>query len=136
MRRLVRIRATTAAGVVTLGLGVGAIPALAHRGPTRSERSAIVSAFNRYKRAHRSFVAKDSKVRSIVVSTVNRHYALVRIGSASSGPARALERKGTARGARWRVIDYGAGGFSCSDAPSKVFKDLFGRSGACLPGGY
>ena len=130
------IRGTAVAGVAALGLGVGAIPAFAHRSPTRSERAAIVTAFNRYKRAHRSFVARDSKVRTILVSSANPHYALVRLSSRSQGPARALERKGTGRRATWRVIDYGAGGFSCSVAPKKVFKDFFGNSGACLPGGY
>jgi hypothetical protein len=130
------LRTTAVAGVAALTLGAGAVPAFAHRSPTRSERSAIVTAFNRYKRAHRSFVARDSKVRSITVSTANPHYALVRLSSRSSGPARALERKGTGRRATWRVIDYGAGGFGCSAAPKKVFKDLFGNSGACLPGGY
>jgi hypothetical protein len=34
------------------------------------------------------------------------------------------------------VIAYGVGGFSCSVAPAKIFKDLFGSAGACIAPGY
>lgn len=39
-------------------------------------------------------------------------------------------------GGFWTVVEYGAGGFHCSDAPAAVFSDLFQAPGACLPAGY
>lgn len=131
--------------VLVAALVAAVAPALAKRGPNRTERKAITTAVKRYIRASNSAAAPDSKIRKIAVSTADRRYALVTLSSTSAGPARALLHKGAiakkkakkkSKPGAWRVIDYGSGAFSCSDAPGRVFRDLLGSSGACAPQGY
>jgi hypothetical protein len=114
-------------------LVVGASPALAHRAPTKKEHSAIDKVMHTYIHAKHSKAPKDAKVSKIVVSTANHSYALVKLTSHKSGASKALLH--TLNG-KWRVTAYGVGGFSCSVAPAKIFKDLFGSAGACIAGGY
>jgi hypothetical protein len=114
-------------------LVVDVSPALAHRNPTKKERAAIDKVLHAYIHAKHSKAPKDAKVAKITVSTANHSYALVKLTSHKSGASKALLH--TLKG-KWRVIGYGVGGFSCSLAPAKVFKDLFGAAGACIAGGY
>lgn len=114
-------------------LAVGASPALAHRSATKKEHAAIDRAIHSYIHRKHSKAPSDAKVSKIVVSTANRSYALVTLRSHKAGKSRALlhTRKG-----KWTVIGFGPGGFSCSLAPAKIFKDLLGGAGDCIAGGY
>jgi hypothetical protein len=114
-------------------LVLGASPAVAHRTATKTEHTAIDKAIHTYIHAKHSKAAADAKVSKIVVSTANRNYALVTLSSKTAGRTRALVH--AAKG-KWRVIAYGPGGFSCSIAAPKVFKDLFGSAGDCVAPGY
>jgi hypothetical protein len=114
-------------------LALGAAPALAHRAATKTEHAAIDKAIHTYIHAKHSKAPANAKVTKIVVSTANRNYALVTLSSRTVGRTRALVH---AVKGKWHVIAYGPGGFSCSIAAPKVFKDLFGSAGACVAPGY
>jgi hypothetical protein len=114
-------------------LVVGVSPALAHRVPTKKEHTAIDKVMKTYIHARHSKAPSDAKVSSIAVSTANKSYALVKLSSHQAGASKALLH--TLNG-KWRVAAYGVGGFSCSIAPAKIFKDLFGAAGNCVAAGY
>jgi hypothetical protein len=114
-------------------LVVGVSPALAHRNPTKKEHTAIDKVMKTYVHAKHSKAPSDAKVSRIVVSTANKSYALVKLSSHKAGASKALLH--TLHG-KWRVTAYGVGGFSCSIAPAKIFKDLLGSAGACVAPGY
>jgi hypothetical protein len=114
-------------------LVVGASPALAHRSATKKEHAAIDKVIHTYIHAKHSQAPSDAKVSKIVVSTANHSYALVTLSSTKAGKSRALVHT---RSGKWHVIAYGPGGFSCSIAPAKIFKDLFGAAGDCIAPGY
>ncbi|HWH10167.1 MAG TPA: hypothetical protein VG165_03500 [Solirubrobacteraceae bacterium] len=114
-------------------LAVGVSPALAHRAATQKEHTAIDKAMLTYIHAKHSKAPSDAKVSKVVVSTANHSYALVRLTSRKAGASKALLHT---RSGKWRVLAYGVGGFSCSVAPAKIFKDLLGSAGACIAGGY
>jgi hypothetical protein len=114
-------------------LVIGAAPALAHRSATKKEHAAIDKTIHAYIVAKHSKAPKDAKISKITVSTANHSYALVRLTSHKAGASKALLH--TLKG-KWHVIAYGVGGFSCSVAPAKIFKDLFGSAGACIAPGY
>jgi hypothetical protein len=127
MRRLLIFLAVT--GLLVVGVS----PALAHRAATKKEHAAIDKVMHTYIHAKHSKAPSDAKVSKIVVSTANHSYALVKLSSHKAGASKALLH--TLNG-KWRVTAFGVGGFSCSVAPSKIFKDLFGSAGACIAGGY
>jgi hypothetical protein len=114
-------------------LVVGVAPALAHRSPTKKEHSAIDKAMLAYIHKKHSKAPSDAKITKVVVSTANHSYALVTMSSKKAGKSRALVHT---KKAKWTVIGYGVGGFSCSIAPAKIFKDLLGGAGNCIAGGY
>jgi hypothetical protein len=114
-------------------LVVGVSPALAHRSATKKEHAAIDKVIHTYIHKKHSKAPSDAKVSKIVVSTANHSYALVTLSSHKAGKSRALLHT---KKAKWTVIGYGVGGFSCSVAPAKIFKDLLGSAGACIAGGY
>ncbi len=118
---------------LALLLTLGASSALAHRAPTKKEHAAIDKAIHSYIHQKHSKAPKDAKISKITVSTANKSYALVKLTSHTKGSSKALMH--TLHG-KWRVSAYGVGGFSCSVAPAKIFKDLFGSAGACIAGGY
>jgi hypothetical protein len=127
MRRLLVLLAF--AGLLT----AGASPAVAHRSPTKKEHAAIDKAMLAYIHKKHSKAPKDAKIKKVVVSTANHSYALVTLSSHKSGKSRAMLH--TKQG-KWTVIGFGVGGFSCSIAPAKIFKDLLGGAGNCIAGGY
>lgn len=114
-------------------LVLGASPALAHRSATKKERAAIDKTIHAYIHKKHSRAPSDAKISKVVVSTANRSYALVTLRSHKAGKSRALLHT---RKHKWVVIGYGVGGFSCGIAPPKIFKDLLGGAGNCIPGGY
>jgi hypothetical protein len=123
--------------LILLGLAsllvVGVSPALAHRNATKKEHAAIDKALQTYIHEKHSKAPKDAKISKITVSTANKSYALVKLTSHTKGNSKALMH--TLHG-KWRVLGYGVGGFSCSVAPAKIFKDLFGAAGDCIAPGY
>jgi hypothetical protein len=114
-------------------LVVGVSPALAHRTATKAEHAAIDKAIHTYIHAKHSKAPPDARISKILVSTAKRGYALVTLSSRDDGRSRALLH--TLKG-RWHVIAYGVGGFSCSVAPAKIFRDLLGSAGDCIAPGY
>jgi hypothetical protein len=110
-----------------------ASPALAHRKAKHAEAVAIDKVVRTYIHKRHSPVPADAKISSVTVSTVNKSYALVRLRSHRAGPSKMLMHT---RNHKWRVLGYATGAFHCSLAPAKIFKDLLGNAGACLPGGY
>lgn len=114
-------------------LVVGVSPAFAHRSPTKKEHAAIDKAMLAYIHKKHSKAPKDAKIKKVVVSTANHSYALVTLSSHKAGKSRAMLH--TKQG-KWTVIGFGVGGFSCSIAPAKIFKDLLGGAGNCIAGGY
>ena len=112
---------------------LGAAPAVAHRHANRREATAIRIVVRAYIHKRHSPAPKDARIGAITISTANHSYGLVGLRSHKAGPAKLLVH--TLHG-KWRVIAFATGAFGCSRAPAKVFKDLFGSAGACLPGGY
>jgi hypothetical protein len=127
MRRLLLLLAL--ASLLTVGVS----PALAHRNPTTTEHKAIDKAMLAYVHKKHSKAPSDAKITKVVVSTANHSYALVTLSSHKAGKSRAMLH--TKQG-KWTVIGFGVGGFSCSLAPAKIFKDLLGAAGNCIAGGY
>jgi hypothetical protein len=153
-------------GALVAASALLAATALARRAPTRSEAKAIRAAVTRYERSSSSAIPRDSRITRIVVSTVDRRYALVTLRSPSAGTERALLRRGGVRRGRvaatrakrrmtrqrqhtrhrrpgrpsrpasWRVLGAGPGAPGCSTAPAAVLTDLFGAAGSCAPNGY
>lgn len=95
-------------------------PASARRAPSAKEKRAIGSAVRGYIRMPGSPAAKDNRITSIVVSSVDPRYAAVRLSSRSAGYAAMVlhESENT-----WWVLEFGSS-LTCDGAPTAVFRDL------------
>ena len=103
--------------------------ALAMRPPGPSEGKAIRSAVSGFVTMPNSPAAKDNKVTSIAVSTLDPRYAGVRLNSRSAGPSDlVLHRSGT----YWFVVGFGSS-LGCDSAPRSVLDDL--KIGCTPPNG-
>lgn len=97
--------------------------------PTAGERSGIHQAFAGYVRMPKSPVAKDNKIVSITVSTLDPRYAGARLFSKSAGPSEMLFHRS---GPGWWVVAFGSS-FGCDAAPKAVLADL--KIGCAPPDG-
>lgn len=102
--------------------------ALARRPAPKAVARAVRRATVAYIHRPGSAAARDNRVVSVALSTVNPAYAVVRLESRSAGPSLLFLHR---RAGAWRVVDFGSGGFPCSDAGARVMKDLLG---GCVPG--
>lgn len=118
MTRLPRL--LHAAGFVALVLLVVSAPAAAARKPTHGERSAIVAAFHGYVAMPSSPAARDNRIVSLRVSSLDPRYAAARVESKSAGPAEMVFHRGTFG---WFVVEFGSQ-LGCDAAPAAVLRDL------------
>ncbi|MGH3025741.1 MAG: hypothetical protein ACRDLR_04775, partial [Gaiellaceae bacterium] len=102
--------------------------ASAERAPNGTERAAIAAAFKGYVHEPGSPAAKDNRILSIDVSTLDRRYALVRLNSASAGPSELVLHESHST---WWVLEFGSS-LGCNTAPRSVLADL--RVGCTPPG--
>jgi hypothetical protein len=102
--------------------------AAAARKPSSSESKAIRSAVSGFIGTPQSPAAKDNKVVSIAVSTLDRRYASVRLNSKSAGPSDLVLH--LSMGA-WFPEQFGSS-LNCSAAPKAVLADL--KVGCTPPG--
>ena len=105
-----------------------AVLADAKRPASAAEVKATKAAVAAYIVAPKSAAARDNRVTSVSISTVNGAYALAKLISKSAGPSNALLHRA---GAVWKVVDFGSGAFPCKDATAEVLRDLLG---GCVPG--
>jgi hypothetical protein len=115
--------------IVIAAASVGMFPGLAigEQPASASTTRAVESAVSAYIAAPKSSAAKDNRVMSVGLSTVNAFYAVAKLVSKSAGPSNMLLHWA---GARWKVVDFGSGAFPCKDASAKILKDLLG---GCVP---
>jgi hypothetical protein len=94
--------------------------AAAARKPNAGESKAIRSAVAGYKGMPRSPMAKDNKVVTIRVSSLDKRYASVRLNSKTAGPSDLVlhESMGT-----WFVEEFGSS-LNCDAGPKAVLADL------------
>jgi phage terminase large subunit-like protein len=97
-----------------------AVSASAARKPTTPEGKAIRSAIAGYIATPFSPAAKDNKIVSISVSSLDHRYASARLNSTSAGPADIVLH--LSRGTWW-VEQFGSS-LSCEAAPKAVLADL------------
>jgi hypothetical protein len=103
--------------------------ALAMRPPSASEKKGITDAFRFFVQGPNSPAAKDNKIVSIGVSTLDTRYAAVRLNSKSAGPSDlVLHRSGPG----WWVVGFGSS-VGCDTAPKSVLADL--KVGCSPPNG-
>lgn len=106
--------------LVLLAALVVAAPAAARRAPTAAERAAIAAEVRGYENIPHSPAARDNRVVSIAVSSVDPRYAAVRLRSPSAGPSvMVLHRSGPG----WWVVEFGSS-LGCVTAPASVLRDL------------
>ena len=115
------------ASIVGAMISLSTTTAFAKTKATPTEQAAVKKSFAAFVAERHSPAAKDDRVASVSVSSVNASYAFATISSKSAGPSEALLHKTTGT---WKVIDFGSGAFPCSDATKKVMKDLVG---GCIP---
>jgi len=99
---------------------VVAAPASAKRAPSAAERTAIQSSFAGYVAVPGSPAAKDNKVVSIAISTLDSRYAAARLDSKSAGPSEMVFHESHAT---WFVVGFGSS-MGCDSAPKAVLTDL------------
>jgi hypothetical protein len=99
---------------VLVGAAAGA------RKPTSAEASAIRSAVAGFIATPGSPAAKDNRVASLNVSTVDPRYAEARLSSPSAGPSEMLLHRGVGG---WWVVGFGSSP-ACDSAPRSVLEDL------------
>lgn len=94
--------------------------AWAKRAPSPAERTAIRSAVTGYVAMPGSPAAKDNRIASIAVSTLDPRYSAARLSSPSAGPSEMVfhESHGT-----WFVVGFGSS-LGCDSAPKAVLTDL------------
>jgi hypothetical protein len=94
--------------------------ASARRAPTSPEAKAIRMIVAGFVASSGSPAAKDDKVASIGVSTLDAHYASARLTSKSAGPSQMVLHwsRGT-----WFVVGFGSS-LGCDSAPRSVLADL------------
>jgi hypothetical protein len=102
--------------------------ASARRAPNGNERAAITAASEGYVHQPGSPAAKDNKILSIAVSTLDRRYAVVRLNSASAGPSELVLHESHAT---WWALEFGSS-LGCDTAPTSVLADLHV---GCMPPG-
>ena len=109
-----------ALGVSLLVLLLFVPAAAAKRAPTSAERAALRSAVTGYVNMPESPAAKDNRVTSIAVSTLDSRYAAARLSSLSAGPSLMLFHfsRGT-----WFVVNFGSD-IGCDSGPKAVLDDL------------
>lgn len=112
MRNVVLVIAL--AGLVLAGT------ALAERGPTKTELAAIRAAFKGFVQMPGSPAAKDNKIVSISVSSLDPRYAVARLNSKSAGPSELLFHDSHAT---WWAVGFGSS-MGCDSAPKAVLADL------------
>ena len=94
--------------------------ALAERGPTKPEGAAIRAAYKGFAQMPASPAAKDDKIVSISVSTLDPRYAVVRLNSKTAGRADLLFHESHAT---WWQVGFGSS-MGCDSAPKSVLADL------------
>lgn len=103
--------------------------AAASRKPTAAENKAIRKAFAGFVSTPNSPAAKDNRIVSIAVSTLDARYAAARLNSKSAGPSDlVLHRSGLG----WGVVGFGSS-VGCDSAPRSVLDDL--KVGCSPPNG-
>jgi len=117
------MRRIALAAVVVLVLSGSA---LASRAPTFHETQLIRQTIKGYIAMPKSPAAKDNKVVSIVVSTVDTRYADVHLNSKSAGPSEMVVHES---GSTWWVVNFGSS-LGCDTAPAPVLADL---NVGCMP---
>jgi hypothetical protein len=113
--------------IATIAL-VLAVGAAAARKPTATEARAIRSAIAGYIAMPNSPAAKDNKIVSISVSSLDRRYASARLNSKSAGPSDIVLHLSLGT---WWVEQFGSS-LDCEAAPKAVLADL--KVGCTPPG--
>jgi hypothetical protein len=103
--------------------------AVASRKPTAGEQKAIRQAFSFFVAQKNSPAAKDNRVVSISVSTLDPRYASVKLNSKSAGPSDLVLHHS---GPGWFVVGFGSS-VGCDSAPPVVLRDL--KVGCSPPNG-
>ncbi len=104
---------------VMLVLGVAG-SAVASRAPTASESKAIRSIVTGFVNQPNSQAAKDDKIASLRVSTVDARYAAAKLTSKTVGSAELILHRGSFG---WWVVAFGSD-VGCNSAPRSVLADL------------
>lgn len=112
-----RIHVAAAGLLVVLGLAGSAAAA---RSPTPSESKAIRSIVTGFVNQPSSPAAKDDRIQSLRVSTVDPRYAAAKMMSKTAGAAELVVHRGPFG---WWVVAFGSD-VSCSTAPRQVLADL------------
>src|SRR5947209_16212030 len=90
------------------------------RQPTAAERAGIRQAVTGFVNEPRSPAAKDDKVVSIAVSTVDPRFAAARLNSKTAGPSDLVFHHSLGT---WWVQGFGSS-LNCDSAPKRVLDDL------------
>lgn len=115
--------------VVVAVILLAAGSALASRKPTSAEQKAIRQAFTFFVAQKNSPAARDNRIVSIAVSSLDPTYAVARLSSNSAGPSElVLHRSGPG----WWVVGFGSS-VRCDSAPPTVMRDL--KVGCSPPNG-
>jgi hypothetical protein len=96
------------------------LPAAAKRAPSSAEKKAIASAVTGYVQQPGSPAAKDNRIVTVAVSTLDRRYAAVRLMSKSAGPSDMVFHLSVGT---WWVVGFGSS-LGCDSAPKSVLTDL------------
>jgi hypothetical protein len=115
--------------VAVLVLLVVAGAAVASRKPTSVEQKGIREAFTFFVQQKNSPAAKDNRIVTIAVSTLDPRYAVARLNSKSAGPSElVLHRSGPG----WWIVGFGSS-VNCDAGPPSVMRDL--KVGCSPPNG-
>jgi hypothetical protein len=98
----------------------GAGSAAASRHPGAAEGKAIRASFSGYVHMPNSPAAKDNRILSLAVSTLDTRYAAARLNSKSAGPSEMVFHRGAFG---WFVVGFGSS-LGCDSAPKAVLADL------------
>jgi hypothetical protein len=99
------------------------------RKPTSAEQRAIRQAFAGFVAQPNSPAAKDNRIVTIAVSSLDPRYAVARLNSKSAGPSELVLHRG---GFGWWVVGFGSS-VGCDSAPTSVMRDL--KVGCSPPNG-
>jgi hypothetical protein len=103
--------------------------AAGNRKPTTAEQRAIRQAFAGFVAQPNSPAAKDNRIVTIAVSSLDPRYAVARLNSRSAGPSELVLHRG---GFGWWVVGFGSS-VGCDSAPTSVMRDL--KVGCSPPNG-
>jgi hypothetical protein len=112
------VRTTLAAALLVFLVVV--TTATASRRPSTAESKAIRSAINGYIAMPNSPAAKDNRIVTVRVSSLDHRYAAARLNSKSAGPSDIVLHAGTGG---WWVEEFGSS-LNCDAAPKAVLADL------------